>query len=178
MDGVIGFTTLFAGSFAPRNWALCNGALIQIRQNTALFSIIGTVFGGDGVTTFGLPDLRGRMVIGTGQTPGLSVYTLGQSGGIETTTLNQQQMASHSHPTSVTITPAAATNASSPSPVSGVYANGTEQLYNSTADTFMQSYQALLTMGLTGNSVPFSIVNPVLGLNYIICLSGTFPSRN
>ena len=178
MEGVIGFTTTFAGNFAPTGWALCQGQLLSIASNTALFSILGVTYGGNGTTTFGLPDLRGRMVIGNGQGPGLSSYVLGEQSGVETVTLTQQQMASHVHTTQVTISPAAATNAISSSPVNGVYANGTEQLYNSTGDTTMKPYQGTLNMANNGSGIPFSIVNPLLGLNYIVCMFGVFPSRN
>ena len=88
MEGVIGYETGFAGNFAPKNWSFCQGQIVNIASNTALFSILGTVYGGNGTTTFGLPDLRGRAVVGVGQGPGLSTYSLGQVGGVENTTLN------------------------------------------------------------------------------------------
>lgn len=178
MEGVIGYVTMFAGNFAPRNWALCQGQILSIASNTALFSILGTTYGGNGTTTFGLPDLRGRAVVSAGQGPGLSFYSLGQVGGTESVTLNTTQMAQHVHPTSVTITPAAATNASVSTPQNGVYANSTENLYNSTGDTSMQQYNGTLTTGITGTNQPFSIVNPLLALYYIICLQGVYPARN
>jgi microcystin-dependent protein len=179
MEGVLAYVTLFAGNFAPRNWAFCAGQILPIAQNTALFSLLGTVYGGNGQTTFALPDLRGRAVVGKGQGPGLSQYDLGQVSGEEITTLTPVQMAAHAHTVSVTISPAAATNASAASPVNGVYATSTEQLYNSTADSSMQPYQAALTVAPAGaSSLPFSIVNPLLALNYLICMQGIFPARN
>src|ERR1700730_18604085 len=92
----------FAGNFAPQNWALCNGSLLPISQNSALFSLIGTTYGGDGQTTFGLPDLRGRHPVGQGQAPGLSNYVIGEVSGVETVTLNTLQLPVHSHPANAT----------------------------------------------------------------------------
>ena len=180
MEGVLGYTTLFAGNFAPRAWALCQGQLMPIAGNTALFSILGTIYGGNGVTTFALPDLRGRAVVGQGWGPGLSPYDLGEQAGNEIATLTTLTLPAHIHPTSITVSPVAATNASVPSPVNGVYAASTEQLYNSTADSSMAPYQATLTVAAPAgaNSLPFSILNPLLTLNYIICLQGIFPARN
>ena len=94
----IGQITLFAGNFAPRGWAFCNGQLLSIAQNTALFSILGTTYGGNGQTTFALPDLRGRVPVHAGQGPGLSNYDLGQQGGAESVTLTTAQMPAHTHP--------------------------------------------------------------------------------
>lgn len=178
MEGVIGYTTLFAGNFAPKSWALCQGQLLAISSNTALFSILGTVYGGNGTTTFGLPDLRGRAVVGAGQGPGLSSYSLGQTGGAENVSLGQTQMAQHVHPIQVTMTPQASTTVSNSSPANGVYGQGTENLYSSSADSMMKPFQGTLTTGITGSSLPFSIVRPVLGLNYIICMQGVYPARN
>lgn len=180
MDGVMAYVTLFAGNFAPRNWAFCAGQILPIAQNTALFSLLGTTYGGNGQTTFALPDLRGRAVIGRGQGPGLSSYDLGQVSGAETATLLLTQMPAHAHPVAVSIAPAASSNASSASPVNGVYANSTELLYNSTADSSMGNYSATLTVSppAGAGSLPFSILNPLLTLNYIICMQGVFPARN
>ena len=179
MEGVLAFTTLFAGNFAPRGWAMCAGQLLSIAQNTALFSLLGTTYGGNGQTTFALPDLRGRAVVGQGQGPGLSNYDLGEISGAENVSLIQQQMAAHAHSVSVTIRPASATNASVASPVNGVYANSSETLYNSTADSSMKPYPATLTVASAGGGgLPFPIINPLLALNYIICTQGLFPARN
>src|ERR687884_310806 len=93
----IGLVTIFAGNFAPRGWALCQGQLLPIAQNTALFSILGTTYGGNGQTTFALPDLRGRAPIGTGQGPGLPSYTLGEAAGSPSITLLSTQMPMHNH---------------------------------------------------------------------------------
>src|SRR3569623_2626294 len=94
---LLGGIRLFAGNFNPRCWAFCNGALLAISQNDALFALLGTTFGGDGVNTFGLPDLQGRLTVGQGTGPGLSSYVVGQKGGAETVPLNTNQMPIHSH---------------------------------------------------------------------------------
>jgi microcystin-dependent protein len=108
----IGQIMLFGGNFAPVGWALCNGQLMSIAQNTALFPILGTTYGGNGTTTFALPDLRGRAAVGFGQGPGLSNYDLGQSTGSEMVTLTVAQIPAHSHPVAAN---AAAANVQSPS---------------------------------------------------------------
>ena len=100
-NAFMGQIVLFAGTFAPKNWAFCSGQSLSIQQNAALFSILGTTYGGDGVQTFNLPDLRGRVAVSQGQGPGLSAYTLGQQSGQENVTLTVQQMPQHNHLVSV-----------------------------------------------------------------------------
>jgi microcystin-dependent protein len=178
MEGVIGYITAFAGNFAPRNWMLCQGQLIAISSNPALFSILGVNYGGNGSTTFALPDLRGRAVIGVGAGPGLTDYQIGEQQGNETTILTLNEIPIHTHPAQITVTPAAATAANSNSPVNGVYAKGTEQLYNGSTDSSMQTYAGTLATQVTGSGTGFPSMHPVLTLNYIICAFGVFPSRN
>jgi microcystin-dependent protein len=178
MEGVIGYTTPFAGNFAPRNWAMCQGQILAITSNTALFSILGTTYGGNGTTTFALPDLRGRAVMSAGQGPGLSPYSLGQVSGAESATLISTQLPNHAHPVAVTVTPKAAAAPNSASPAGAVYGTGNDTLYDFSTDTNLKPYTGALTTGPTGNSVPFSIVDPLLTLNYLICLQGVFPARN
>ena len=178
MEGVIGYTTAFAGNFAPKSWAFCQGQIMSIAQNTALFSILGTTYGGNGQTTFALPDLRGKAVVGAGQGPGLSNYDLGQQGGTETATLNITQLPAHVHPVQVVITPKINGTTNSASPVNAVYATGTNNLYNFSPSTQMQSFPGTLTAGPAGNGQPFPNMHPVLVLNYVICLQGVFPARN
>lgn len=180
MEGVIGFTTLFAGNFAPRNWALCQGQIIAIASNTALFSILGTTYGGNGQTTFGLPDLRGRCVIGAGNGPGLSPYDLGEVGGVPTTTMLSTQMPAHNHTVAMHITPGAAGSADTTNPVGGVYATPSsgDLLFGPAPSGETMTYPGSITTGITGNNVPFPIQDPVLGLNYIVCMRGIFPARN
>jgi microcystin-dependent protein len=180
MEGVIGYTTCFAGNFAPKNWSLCQGQVINIASNTALFSILGTTYGGNGTTTFALPDLRGRTVVGAGTGPGLSTYTLGQAGGTTQVTLTPAQMAAHVHPVAITATQNTANAGSAPNPGGGVFAATTNGglAYAGAPSTYMQAFQGTITMTPAGSGVPFGIQNPVLGLNYIVCMYGVFPARN
>jgi microcystin-dependent protein len=178
MNGIIGFITPFAGNFAPRNWALCQGQILAISQNTALFSILGTTYGGNGQSNFALPDLRGRAVMGTGQGPGLSSYVEGQVGGVPSITLLQTQMPAHGHVLAVTALPKAAGAPNSASPFNAVYATGNNSLYAFATNVKLHAYQGTLTTGVAGGNIPFSTLHPVMALNYLICLQGAFPSRN
>ncbi|HEX9595556.1 MAG TPA: tail fiber protein [Anaerolineales bacterium] len=172
MESFIGSIILFAGNFAPRDWAFCQGQLLSIAQNTALFSILGTTYGGNGQTTFALPDLRGRAPIGVGQGPGLSNITLGEQSGSENVTLLATNMPPHTHD----YIPAASQAGSSDSPVGLVPATDPNRsnIYGSPDGTRM----APGTTGIAGGGQPVSIQNPFLGLDCIICLEGIFPSRN
>jgi microcystin-dependent protein len=172
-EAYIGSIVLFAGNFAPRGWAFCQGQLLPIAQNSALFSILGTTYGGNGQTTFALPDLRGRAPIGTGQGPGLTNVALGQQAGSESVTLTVSQMPAHNH--LVACDAAAADNAvptnnypGNPGSLSGA------TLYGPTPTATMGPAM----ISAAGGSQPFSVQQPYLGLNYIICLEGIFPSRN
>ncbi len=181
MEGVIGFTTLFAGNFAPQSWAFCTGQTVNIASNTALFSILGTTYGGNGTTTFMLPNLKGRSVIGAGQSPGLSSYSLGQVGGAESVTITAQQMPAHVHPVSYTIIQDSNTGASASSPTNNTYGNdnsgGTP--FASPANIGLKPFAGNIDMANAGlGSLPLSTLNPFLGLNYIICQFGVFPARN
>lgn len=179
MEGVIGYVTMFAGNFEPKSWAFCQGQILAIRSNTALFSILGTVYGGNGTTTFGLPDLRGRAVVGAGQGTNLSNYIPGQTSGTETQTMTIENMPSHSHQLTTTITPAAATSVNSPSPVNAVYGQGSDNFFNPTGDTKFQHFQGNITTGPNSDGQrSFSNLHPVIGMNYIICLQGVFPQRS
>jgi microcystin-dependent protein len=170
----IGQITLFAGNFAPRGWAFCQGQLLSISQNTALFSILGTTYGGNGQTTFGLPDLRGRVPVQQGQGPGLSSYDLGQMSGQESVTLLSTQMPQHTHiaQASTGDGSAVATGAFWASPTDSTRGAGLG--YTPTSDTTMSPS----AIGLAGGNQPFPILQPLLGLNFIIALEGIFPSRN
>ncbi|MCB0648973.1 MAG: phage tail protein [Saprospiraceae bacterium] len=168
MEPFIGQVIIFGGNFAIRGYAMCNGQLLSIAQNTALFSILGTTYGGDGRTTFGLPDLRGRVAMHYGQGPGLSPYNLGEIGGTQSRTL----VVGNLPPASVSI-PASTNAATSDEPSGLVIASNGGNLYNATANTFLApgSLQG-------GSSQPFSILQPYLCLTYLIALVGIFPSRN
>jgi microcystin-dependent protein len=178
MDGILGFTILFAGNFAPRNWAFCDGSMLPVRSNQALFSVIGTTYGGDGISTFALPDLRGRAVIGAGQ--GISNYDLGDLGGSEVTgPLSSITTPAHTHPIQVKITPPAAGVANSLTPASSVYAIGFADLYDYSTNAFLAPYNATIATTAAGSGNPpfLEILHPVLTLNYIICITGTFPHK-
>ncbi|MDR7212641.1 tail fiber protein [Flavobacterium piscis] len=182
MEGVIGFTTLFAGNFAPKSWALCQGQTINIQSNTALFSILGTTYGGNGTTTFMLPNLQGRAVAGAGQGAGLSNYSLGQIGGTESVIITSGQMPTHVHPVSYTITQDAAAAASETVPTNNTYGNddsGGTTPYTTPANVGLKPFAGNITMADAGlGAVPIPINNPLLALNYIICQYGVFPARD
>ena len=188
MEPFIGQIILFGGNFEPRGWAFCQGQLLPISQNQALFSIIGTTYGGDGRTTFALPDLRGRAPIGMGQGPGLSERRLGSIGGSETNTLNITQLPSHNHMATGTLR-ASETEATTNNPAGNVLAIGKTPIdrssivdanvYTSSApNTNMAANQVEVTVGNTGGNIPVNNMPPVLTTNYIIALVGIFPSRN
>ena len=171
---------MFAGNFAPKSWAFCQGQIINIASNTALFSILGTTYGGNGTTTFGLPDLRGRSVVSVGQGPGLSPYSLGQVSGSPTETLTSANLAVHVHPVAITAIPPSATTGDNPSPASAIYApdpNG-NPYYTYDNSAHMAPYNLNLTMTQSGGNQPFSIQHPYLGMNYVICTQGIYPARN
>lgn len=180
MEGVIGTCTMFAGNFAPKNWAFCQGQIINIASNTALFSILGTTYGGNGTTTFGLPDLRGRSVVSAGQAPGLSIYSLGEVTGSTSQTLTTLNMAVHVHPVSINATPKSATTGDAQVPTTATYAPdaGGNPYYTYDNSAQMAPYNLSLTMTPSGGNQPFSIQHPYLGMNYVICLQGIFPARN
>lgn len=177
----IGEIILFGGNFAPRGWAFCNGQILSIAQNTALFSILGTTYGGNGQTTFALPDLRGRVPVSAGQGPGLSPYSLGQQSGSETVTLTVQQMPAHNHPVN-----ADGTNGTAVSPAGGNLAQtatgtGKSAVTSNTYTTGAPAAPVQLnptTIGPQGGSQPHNNLQPLLALNYIIALEGVYPSRN
>jgi microcystin-dependent protein len=179
-ESYIGFVTLFAGNFAPRNWAFCDGSLLPIASNTALFSILGTTYGGNGKNTFALPDLRGRAVIGAGQ--GLSVYDPGELGGVEMVgPLAIKNIPAHTHAIQMTIKPHAAGVANSLTPKDAVYATTANQsLYEFSSDVNMASYTAKIATTAQGVANPqlVPVLHPVLALNYIICMTGAFPPRS
>jgi len=174
MEPYLGQLMLVGFNFAPQGWALCNGQILSIAQNTALFSLLGTTYGGNGVTTFALPDLRGRAPLHFGQGPGLSNYTQGEASGTETVTLLQTQIPAHNH------TIAANSNTGTGSDPSGAIpaAFGTSlppegPWTTSGANTTL----APSAVGVTGGSQPHSNMQPFLVLNWIIATEGIFPSR-
>jgi microcystin-dependent protein len=166
---------MFAGNFAPVGWAMCNGQTMSIAQNTALFSLLGTTYGGNGTTTYNLPDLRGRVAIHLGQGPGLSSYVEGQQGGTENVTLLVNQLPAHNH----TIN-AVASGGNQASPAGGSFAiesTGTSLDYaNSGTNPTSPMNAAMLSQ--TGSNLPHPNIQPYLCVNFIIALQGIFPSRN
>lgn len=162
-------------NFAPRGWATCDGQILSIAQNTALFSLLGTTYGGNGQTTFALPDLRGRVPIHQGQGPGLSPYTMGQSAGSESSTLTVNQMPQHTHSAAAVLH--ASTLAANDSLPSGNYPSD-GGAYQSATNTSMNAGAVTVTNGISGGSQPFSLVQPYLCINFVIALEGIFPSRN
>jgi microcystin-dependent protein len=158
-------------NFAPRGWALCNGQLLPISQNTALFSLLGTTYGGDGQTTFALPDLRGRVPIGMGQGPGLTDRELGETGGAEAVMLTEAELPSHPHQAMGTSNPAIAS-----SPAGNVWGRTRRltQLYGPDANLMSMSASAIEA---TGGDQPHENMPPFLTLTCIIALEGIFPSR-
>lgn len=181
MEGYIGEVRMFGGNFAPNTWAFCQGQLISIATNTALFSILGTTFGGNGQTTFALPDLRGRIARGVGQGPGLTNVTLGEQAGQYSHTLALTELPAHTHamtlPATVTHGAYSDSPGNSNSPVGRYPAivPGTNA-YSTTADSQLAPYN--ITMGNAGGNQPFATQPPFLAVNFIICLNGIFPSRN
>ena len=181
MEGMIGEVRMFGGNFAPRAWALCDGQLLPISQNTALFSILGTIYGGDGRTTFALPDVRGRAVISPGTGPGLPTYREGQRSGTESHTLLTTEMASHNHNyvNQASNNPPFSGQASNPSQmiVTPSLGNATDvKRYSATQNTAMHA--DFFVVGNAGGSIPFDIMMPSLAVNYIICMQGIFPTRS
>jgi microcystin-dependent protein len=171
-------------NFAPRGTALCNGQILSIQQNTALFSLLGTTFGGNGVQTFGLPNLQGRVPIHWGQSPGTSNYVIGQSAGTENETLLLQNLPAHNHP--ATLGASAATKATLQIPVAtSTFGHSDDQAGTGSlpaiycpAGTATTVALGGLTVGNTGSNIPFSILQPYLAITFAITLEGIFPSRN
>ena len=183
-DPFIGEIIMFGGNFAPRGWALCDGQLLSISSNSALFSILGTTYGGDGRTTFGLPDLRGRVPMHAGNGPGLSSRPLGQRSGVEIVTLTTNQIPAHNHTATTTSTlRATSANGTVNAPAGNILANdGNDRIYNdSVAPDVSLSTAAIestTSVADTGGNQAHTNVQPYLVVNFIIALQGTFPSRN
>ena len=172
-DPFVAEVRIFAFNFAPKGWAFCDGQLLPISQNTALFSLLGTTYGGDGKSIFALPDIQGRSVVNPGQGPGLSLYDLGQEGGEEAVTLLDSEMPSHTH-TLQAVTAPATTSVPSTSATLARSAGGSA--YKTTA------FGALVpmspqTLSVTGGSLPHNNMMPYLTLNFCIALQGVFPAR-
>lgn len=186
MDPFIGEIRLLPFNFAPTGWALCNGQLLSISQNTALFSLLGTFYGGNGQTTFALPDLRGRVAIASGNGPGLTPRTLGEQGGVEAVTLTTASMPGHTHTLNAGGTlrgKNAAGDQRSPSGAvpaaesSGVTATYSDALADASMKPGGVSLAGTASAAATGGGIPHENRQPALTLNYCIALQGVFPSR-
>lgn len=194
MEPFLGQIMMFGGNFAPRGWALCDGQLLPISQYSALFSILGTTYGGDGRTTFGLPDLRGRAPIHAGQGPGLTSYRIGQRGGVEDVTLNVTQIPSHNHFASlndVTLgvssaeatlhKPEAGSSLAAGNLPGSRGAGNPTQMYSTATPNIplaSQSVSGNVTVNNTGGNLSHENRQPFLATYYIIALQGVFPSRS
>ncbi len=163
---------IFAGNFAPRGWAFCNGQLLPVAQNTSLFSLIGTTYGGDGRTTTALPNLQGKAVMHPGRGPGLTSRRLGQTGGVESVQLNSANLASHSHAWQGISSPA---NDDEPSKKLIARGTGLGAYSDDTSNLTPMSSDAVSN---TGGHSPHNNMQPFLALNYIIALVGLYPSRS
>jgi len=181
-DPFLGEIRMFGFNFAPQGWAFCNGQSLSISQNDALFALLGTTYGGNGVTTFQLPDLRSRVPLGEFQGNGLSNYVLGETGGQETVTLSVLQMPAHNHLITADINPLD-TLASNPSghwlSPTGDNVTGAKDIY-SRVDPLLGNATTMhpQMVNVTGGSQPHPIIQPFLVLNFCIALQGIFPARN
>jgi microcystin-dependent protein len=186
MEGYIAALWMFAGNFAPRGWAFCMGQILSIAQNTALFSLLGTTYGGNGQTTFALPDLRGRVPVGAGQGPGLPNISLGEVSGEPTHTLIITEMPAHNHTIGTITIPAVSAssgNTNTPGPGNNLAKlvdsrNNALNVYSSSAPDTTLGSGGTATIGIAGGSQPHNNMQPYLGMNYVICMEGIFPSRN
>jgi microcystin-dependent protein len=172
----IGQVFMYGYDWAPKNYALCANQQMAINTNQALFSILGTTFGGNGVTTFALPDLRGRTYVGWGQGPGLSNYNLGELTGSQTRTLLQNNLPAHNHFMSVNNGVATGGDPTNAMLSQGAVVSGVTVATYSTASP--NSTMNPLAIAPAGGNQPFSTLQPYLAINFSICLLGIFPSRN
>lgn len=189
MEGTLAEIRMFAGNFAPRGWQYCQGQLLPIAQWTAVFSLVGTTYGGNGQTTFGMPDFRGRVAVGAqfSQGPGLPAYQLGEMAGTPTTTLLLTNLPFHNHTISGTVTMQANNDATgltddangarlglpNKPPGFNIFTTATDAL-----TPMAPANTSGLGVSFNGSNQPFNSMPPYLGMNYIICVEGIYPSRN
>jgi microcystin-dependent protein len=173
-EAFIGEIRIFAGNFAPRGYAFCSGQLLSIAQNAALFSLLGTTYGGDGQVTFALPDQRGRVPIHRGQGPGLSAHVIGEAGGVESVTLGAAQMPLHSH----VLTASTATALATAEPPGSVTARANAQIYAPLPASGVVLPLAPQAVASAGGSQPHSNLAPFQCVSFVICLEGIYPTRN
>jgi microcystin-dependent protein len=182
MEGTMAEIRMFAGNFEPKTWAYCAGQLLAINTNQALFALLGTIYGGNGQTTFALPDFRGRAPMGTGTaTDNINTVQLGEISGTTTVTATTLNMPAHNHGANQgsTISISALGDGGSTGSPNGNTLASLAGLYSSaTPDSTLKAVTVAVNVGVSGGSQPISIGQPYLGMNYIICLMGIFPSRN
>lgn len=181
-DQFIGEIRIFAGNFAPTGWAKCEGQIMSISQNTALFSILGTTYGGNGTSTFALPDMREKVAMHPGQGPGLSSHDLGETSGNTLVTLTPENLPSHNHLAQIKVSSGVADLST---PTAGVSLAAPVEIHNSTSYPVLRYTTATPnitlstnTTSVTGNSIPLDISQPYLVCTYIIALQGIFPPHN
>ncbi|OFX86889.1 MAG: hypothetical protein A2W99_04015 [Bacteroidetes bacterium GWF2_33_16] len=175
-EAYIGSIVLFAGTYAPRGWAFCNGQLLSIMDYQAAYAVIGITYGGDGRNNFAIPDLKGRFPIHPGQGPGLTPKYLGEKNGWENVVLNEAQMPGHTHTAQNILKGSEEASVSDPS---GNFIAGTgSPVFGTTSNINLNSESVVSTLGPAGGSQAHTNMPPYLGLNYIICLEGLFPPRN
>ncbi|HEV7782838.1 MAG TPA: tail fiber protein [Chitinophagaceae bacterium] len=180
MEGTLAEIRMFAGNFAPRGWMLCQGQLLSIAQWTAVFALVGTTYGGNGQTTFGVPDFRGRMALGTGQGPGQPNVDLGEISGVVNTTLTLANLPMHNHALTGTVTQQAnaGTDGTTDDP-SGRRLMGSNNFTGATSDLVsMAPMLSTLVIAPNGGNQSFSNRSPYLGIQFIFCVEGIFPSRD
>ncbi|MDO1530352.1 tail fiber protein [Fulvimonas sp. R45] len=189
MEVYLGTIQAFGFNFAPRGWANCSGQILGIAQNTALFSLLGTSYGGNGQTTFALPDLRGRAGLNMGQAPGLSTYNLGQAAGTENATLTLGNMPAHTHAATASTAVQVAGTTSHPANTptdTNMYLGasgggpGSATIWSDALNSpvKMGGVSGSVQVGMAGSNLPFSLLNPYLVLNFCIALEGIFPPRD
>jgi microcystin-dependent protein len=173
-DAYVGEIRIFTGNFAPRGWAFCNGQLLPISQNTALFSLLGATYGGDGRATFALPNLQGRVPVQAGQGLGLTYFSLGETYGSETVTLTNNNLPIHTHAVTLNQQQINETGTTD-DPTGKQYAVSVTNSYATTSNA--QSTTPAVTVGISGGNQPMNNMQPYLVVNYIICLQGIYPAR-
>ena len=179
MEPFLGQIMMVGFNFAPRGWALCEGQLLSISQNQALFSLLGTIYGGDGRTTFALPDLRGRMALHPGQGPGLPPYTLGEKSGSPTNTLLVSNLPPHNHPIQASSANGTQSDPSGAFPANAnvVTERGADPIGVKAYATSSNGAMAPGMVGSSGGGQPFNNMPPYLAVYHVIALQGIFPSR-